>query len=266
MDTTPEIPISHIDPAFYAWQPHPTSRLYLRRALGLETKWARREVKSRQLFLSGIITLKTPLNSVYEFYAAVTHTWVRLRFEFPEVVLKFGGDWVDGNAIMQCQIPRNDEEASDWVRRTLWLEGNIMEADPTFSAERQMRKHDVNDPFCLQLIPITSQGADSDKILGSAFSFRVDHQLADGMGVYILASNFFRILAEEVATKKSEKIDWEKAAKNIPKPWVQMMNEKQKTKGEDFENKVKKNADLVLESVVCCIHHSSDITDSKYST
>jgi hypothetical protein len=218
------------------------------------------------LFLSGIITLKTPLNSVYEFYAAVTHTWVRLRFEFPEVVLKFGGDWVDGNAIMQCQIPRNDEEASDWVRRTLWLEGNIMEADPTFSAERQMRKHDVNDPFCLQLIPITSQGADSDKILGSAFSFRVDHQLADGMGVYILASNFFRILAEEVATKKSEKIDWEKAAKNIPKPWVQMMNEKQKTKGEDFENKVKKNADLVLESVVCCIHHSSDITDSKYST
>ena len=265
MSSTPAIPTPHIDPSLYAWQPHPTPRLYLRRALGPETKWVHLSVENRQLFLSGTITFKSPLSSIHEFSVLAVDSWVRLRFSFPEVVLKFSGDFVGGNAIMECQIPRTDGEANDWAGRTSYLEGTVLEADPMLSAERQMREHDVSDPVCLQLNAIASQDADNEHVLGSEFCFRVDHQLADGMGVYILAGNFFKILAGEVGREESEKIEWAKAAENIPEPWVRMMNVNQKTESKHFEERVKKNAELVLESVVRSIRYSSSITDSNCS-
>lgn len=265
MSSTPAIPTPHIDPSLYAWQPHPTPRLYLRRALGPETKWVHLSVENRQLFLSGTITFKSPLSSIHEFSAVAVDSWMRLRFSFPEVVLKFSGDFVGGNAIMECQIPRTDGEANDWARRTSYLEDTVLEADPMLSAERQMREHDISDPVCLQLNAIASQDADNEHVLGSEFCFRVDHQLADGMGVYILAGNFFKILAGEVGREESEKIEWAKAAENIPEPWVRMMNANQKAESKHFEERGKKNAELVLESVVCSIRYSSRTTDSNCS-
>ena len=71
------------------------------------------------------------------------------------------------------------------------------------------------------------------------------------MGVYIVVGNFLKILVKEVRRDKDEKIEWEKAAGNIPEAWILMMNAQQKTEGEDFEEKVTQNAERVLEALVC---------------
>ena len=88
------------------------------------------------------------------------------------------------------------------------------------------------------------------------------------MGVYILTGNFLRILAKEVSRDRDdEKIEWKKAVGNIPEPWVLMMNAKQKTEGKDFEERAAKNAELVLEAMVCaptlCWHLSAHPTPCR---
>ena len=252
MSSRPAIPVPNIDPTLYAWQPHSTPGLYLRGALGLETKWVHQNPQNRQLFLSSTVTFTNPLSSIHEFSSTVIDSWERLRFEFPEVVLKFSGDFIDESAIMECRVPTTKEEASDWIRRTLFVG-----EDPTSSAESQMRKTEVKYPVCAQI----NMNVQEDQIVGADFCFRVDHQLADGIGVYILAGNFFRILAKKVGREKSEQIDWSQAPGNIPEPWVRIMNSNQRTGGKEFEENVKKNAELILEYTVCFRYCSTYVMD-----
>ena len=109
----------------------------------------------------------------------------------------------------------------------------------------------MEDPVCVRLNYIRRPNSHYKPVVGTEFCFRVDYQLADGMGVYILAGNFFKIFAKEASRDNDEKIEWEKAVENIPEPWVFMMNAKQETEGKGFEEMVTKNAELVLEAIVC---------------
>ena len=187
-----------------------------------------------------------------KFRKAVARAWLRFRFEFPEVVLKFSGDLnADGSPIMECKIPSSETEAEAWLARTLYLGHIDLDVLIKSSAESQIRTEVVEDPVCARLNCIIRSESHYEPVVGAEFCFRVDHQLADGMGVYILAGNFLRIFAREVSRDKDEKIDWEKAGANIPEPWVLMMNAKQKTEGKGFEEKVTRNTELVLEAIVC---------------
>ena len=187
-----------------------------------------------------------------QFRKAVARAWLRLRFEFPEVVLKFSGDSnADGSPIMECKIPISETEADKWLAKTLYLGHMDLDVQTKSSAESQIRMEVVEDPVCARLNYISRPESHHEPVVGAEFCFRVDHQLADGMGVYILAGNFLRIFAREVIKEKDEKIEWEKAVANIPEPWVLMMNAKQKTEGKDFEERVTRNVELVLEAIVC---------------
>ena len=252
MSPTPTIPIPTIDASRYAWYTGPTTPGFYRRcALGLETKWVRQSPQNRQLFLSGTITFHCQMSSP-EFRKAVVRAWLRLRFEFPEVVLKFSGEVnADGSPLMECKIPNSETEAEEWVARTLYLGDTDLEVQTESSAESQMRMEVVEDPVCARLNYIGRPNSHSEPVAGTEFCFRVDHQLADGMGVYILVGNFLKILAKEVRRDKDEKIEWEKAVGNIPEPWIVMMNAQQKIEGKEFEERVTKNAERVLEALVC---------------
>ena len=57
--------ITHIDPSLYSWYPSskkPNS--YLRRALGVETKWARQALGPRQMFLNGGFSLTSSYSNL----------------------------------------------------------------------------------------------------------------------------------------------------------------------------------------------------------
>ena len=252
MEPTPPITIPTIDPSHYAWYTDPsTPGLYRRCALGLETKWVHQSPQNRQLFLSGTFTFHSLL-SWPRFRKAVVGAWLRLRFEFPEVVLKFSGEFnTDGSPIMECRIPMSETEAQEWVEKTLYLGDSGLDSQTESSAESQIRMESVEDPVCVRLNHIRGPNSHYGPVVGADFCFRVDHQLADGMGVYILAGNFLKIFGQEVGRENDEKIEWEKAVENIPEPWILMMNAKQETGGGSFEERVKKNTELVLEAIVC---------------
>ena len=252
MSPTPTIPIPTIDPSRYAWYTHPTiPGLYQRCALGLETKWVHQSPQNRQIFLSGMFTFRNPMSSP-KFRKAAVRAWLKLRFEFPEVVLRFSGEYnADGSAIMESKIPTSETEADEWVTKTLYLGDTNLDVETQSSAESQIRMEVVDDPVCARLNYIGKLNSHYEPVVGAEFCFRVDHQLADGMGVYILAGNFLKIFAKEVSRDKDEKIEWEKAVGNIPEPWVLIMNAKQKTEGKGFEERVTKNVELVLEATVC---------------
>lgn len=267
MPPTPPFTIPTIDPSHYAWYTDPrTPGLYRRCALGLETKWVHQSPQNRQLFLSGTFTFHSPL-SLPKFRKAVLRAWLRLRFGFPEVVLKFSGEFnADGSPIMECRIPISETEAQEWVAKTLYLGDTGLDLQTESSAENQIRMESVEDPVCVRLNYIRRPDSHYEPVVGADFCFRVDHQLADGMGVYILAGNFLEIFAKEVGRDNDEKIEWEKAVENIPEPWVLMMNAKQETGGDSFEERVKENTELVLEAIVCLpVLFSLALIDSFHS-
>ena len=152
MSPTPTISIPTIDPSYYAWYTDLTRPgLYRRCALGLETKWVHQSPQNRQLFLSGIITFHCPMSS-HKFRKAVARAWLRLRFEFPEAVLKFSGEFdADGSPIMECKIPNSETEAEEWVAKTLYLGDANLDVQTESSAESQIRMEAVENPVYVRL-------------------------------------------------------------------------------------------------------------------
>ena len=54
---------------------------------------------------------------------AAKRAWLRLRFEFPEVVLGPSKEQDEnGNLLLELCIPRSDGEAGEWVERSLFLD------------------------------------------------------------------------------------------------------------------------------------------------
>ena len=87
---------------------------------------------------------------------------------------------------MECKIPSSEQEAEEWVARTLYLGDTDLDVQTETSAESQLRVEAVKDPVCARLNCIGRPNSHHEPVGGAEFCFRVDHQLADGMGVYIL--------------------------------------------------------------------------------
>lgn len=270
MDTSASFMIPHIDPARYAYSQHPTyPHLYLRRAVGPETKWARQAPAYRQLYLTGHVTPLTKSTIQGAFFQAAKRAWMRMRFEYPEIVqLHSGRFYPDGSAIMQCEIPMDEAAARAWVGRTCHTVLDPVGVIGAMEvAEEAMRKRKFADPVAVILQATYSQSAEGKSTsTGAAFSMRVDHGLADGMGAYLLAGKYFRILGEELGGREEEQIDWKEAARRIPKCWVELLNEEQRTEGEDFEEAVRCNINLVMESTVRLATFPRSCHDSQFTS
>ena len=65
------------------------------------------------------------------------------------------------------------------------------------------------------------------------FAFRVDHMNAGGVGAYILAAHFSKLLAHTLSGRE-ETFDWEALKWRFPTPWVGMINPEQRTEGKQF--------------------------------
>jgi len=208
----------------------------------------------RQLFLTGQITLSSKSISQAAFLQAAEKAWVRTRFEYPEIVQMPSGRFnPDGSAIMQCEVPEDDSVVRAWVRRTFHTSvGPSSEGEAMTIAESALRKQDLTDPVGIHWRATNPQceGGMLEPMC-STFSLRVDHALGDGMSVYLLLGKYLRLISEQLSGRGEEQIDWFEAKHRIPESWVEKLNEEQRTEGKDFEEAVKNNFNLVLESAVC---------------
>lgn len=261
MAATLVVPIPQINPSLYAWHPHPTKpNVFRRHALGPETKWARQAPKNRELYLSGLITLQVPCDPI-KFLGSAKIAWLQLRYEHPDVVMGPNGEFAeDGSAMIECEIPADKHDAGRWAGRTMAFgtgPSGSAHSEAMLSAEKMMREEEVSDAVCVYLHPTFSTSP--AQVFGAGFSFRVGHQMADGMGAYIIAGYFLRFLAEGLGGRHEEDLHWRDATKHLPEPWVKMMNAYQQTAGKEFEANVAKNTALVLETVVCLLCHKSSV-------
>ena len=238
--------IPQIDPSLYSWYPSTeTPNLYLRRALGPEMKWARQALETRQIFLSGRLSLTTPCSdlTLEKFGRAAERAWLRLRLEFPAVLLRPSSEQgEDGSLLLELSVPRSGGEVREWVERSFFLETY---ADGK-NVEEEMRQAVIEDPVCVRLNARVDQ---ENKVAGADFVFRVDHMTADGVGVYILAAYFLEFLAHAVSGRK-EAI-WEASQRSLPTLWVDMINSEQRIEGKEFEESVINLGNLIMEAGVC---------------
>lgn len=197
------------------------------------------------MFLSGSFTLTCPYSalSLEAFGNAAERAWLRVRCEFPEVVLRPSSEQSeDGSILLELKIPGSVEEARDWMSTSLYI--GICEEGK--SAEEEMRQAVIGDPVCVRL---NAKRDKESRVAGGEFAFRVDHMTADGVGAYILAAYFLKFLAHAVGGRE-ETFDWAALSGKLPMPWVKIMNDDQKTEGEAFEEGVKNLTNLVMEASV----------------
>lgn len=267
MSTDSSSIIPQIDPSSYTWFLHPIiPGLLLRQGLGPETKWSKQTPESRQMHVTGVITFKIDNLSQSTFFQAAKKAWLRLRFLHPEIVQKSSGEYnEDGSVVMQCEIPQDERVAEDWLLRTFSTGIDLIvkgDAEAMAAVEQEMRKQSVHtNPIAVRLHVLSENpivtpedcqqrraSGDSSKYR-AAFCFRADHGLTDGMGAYMIAGKYLKLLAEILGSKQEDKkIDWTKAIDRVPKPWVQMLNKQQKLKGPDFEAAVIENTEIVMAS------------------
>ena len=162
---------------------------------------------------------------------------------------------------MQCEIPQHGIVAEDWVKRTFFVGSDPLQQGDMAPVELDMREHEITvDPvsvlwhatYSRPENPETLMGRSEEtlpQLIGAKFCLRVDHGLADGMGAYIVAGKYLKLVAEELGGRADNGIEWAKAAGNMPKAWVEMLNEKQKTTGKEFEEGVEENTKLVMGSL-----------------
>ena len=244
--------IPNFDPTLYSWSAQSTApNLYLRQGFGPETRWAHKAAIGRHLYVTGKITFQTDVVSLILF--AAQKAWCRMRFEYPEVVQIQSGKFdASGNSIMQCELPQDEDALLAWSKRTLYFNlDQVDEKDMMNAAEEYLRRQTFTDSVgvCLHCSNIEPQRA-ARRLTEVAFSMRVDHGLADGIGAYILAGKYLKILGEELHSQSSDHRDWTSSKERIPKAWVQMLNPEQKTTGDEFEQNVRKTTELVLECPV----------------
>ncbi|KAL8777656.1 MAG: hypothetical protein Q9213_007768 [Squamulea squamosa] len=242
-----KLEIPRIDTKKYQWQAK-SPYLYRRPLLGQETHWFHHgKPESRELFLG----IQATLSSQVELSTIVRvagQAWLRLRFDHPEVALRAvpganGGGW------MSCPIPCNDQEAKRWQRKTLSRRHSPRTYNFSYavSPAGQSKYQQREAVGSTTLIVYSRCSPPEMKVTDISFLFRVDHTYADGIGIRLIAKAYLRTFALYLNEKPDNHMPlWQHASGNLSPPWTELMNEQQKTDGEDFEHNIRNDVDALL--------------------
>ncbi|KAL8636460.1 MAG: hypothetical protein Q9226_009253, partial [Calogaya cf. arnoldii] len=84
-------------------------------------------------------------------------------------------------------------------------------------------------------------------VISISFLFRVDYTYADGIGIRLVAKACLKIFAHYLSeTPENHMPLWQHTSRNFSPPWIGLVNDQQKTYGEDFENNVRDDIDALL--------------------
>ncbi|KAI4244551.1 MAG: hypothetical protein L6R42_010439 [Xanthoria sp. 1 TBL-2021] len=241
-----DLVVPTIDAKKYQWQAK-SPYLYRRPFLGRESHWFHSKPESRELFL-GVQAKLDPQVEHDSFVRVAGQAWLRLRFDHPEVALHAVPS-ANGKGMMGCPISCDDQEAKRWQQRTLSRRHGPNAYDfsyaisPTAQWEYQQRKAVGSTT----LIVYAQCSPPEMKVTSISFLFRVDHTYADGIGIRLIAKAYLKIFAQYLRENPDNPMPpWQHASRNLSPPWVELMNEQQKTNGEDFEHNVRNDIDALL--------------------
>jgi hypothetical protein len=244
-----------LNPDHYQWKQSKSSSGWERPALAAETMWIHKPKEYQQLFLAASLTLLRPV-SRYKFCSAARHSWIRLRYETPDidVTAKMTDE---GQAYMYAHVLRNHAEAARWSRQTLFLDNADEEVG--FGAVKNKLLLDqaavqCSSPISILLVTIN----DGDDVVRKVeLILNVEHQITDGIGIRILLSKYFYILAKNALksdmSQDTSRIDWGENSKPTT-PWICSLNEDQILSGPEYEEAVSWNQKVLLEKMVSHLH------------
>ena len=269
------------DASDYAWRATPGSQnLYRRRALGVEKRWVRKAQAMQPpclLYLNGSLELRNPITkSDLEIQARAA--WLALRCFHPEVDLKPSpkpstrSQRDDGSVIeVECRILASAEEAQAWADKTFWFTSNDHHTKTEDRSSRaNLRQAPFDHPVFLQIIAIEMVGNTGSEegqidtnlsntvVSNIEFLFRVDHSCTDGIGVYVIANSYFKLLSECFDHHASFDLDWNASTANFSQPWMGLLNREQKFDGQFWLEERNKLVRQVKEWSVCGINWCSN--------
>lgn len=154
---------------------------------------------------------------------------------------------------MQYHTP-SLQAAEEWISRTYSCSSTTSKQDfqelrQTLLAAKQ--GHDEDNAFLLSCAGLDEDehGNKVELVKHAQIMMCVDHQVADGIGVYILLGKYLTLLASELGRRPGGaemEMRWEESWKNLSPPWILRMNDEQVFSGKEYEEIAERNRDVIL--------------------
>jgi hypothetical protein len=204
------------------------------------------------MFISGSLALVSPL-PYSALASAARHAWRCLCFQIPELMVSAICE-KDGT-YMQYQAPKNDRQAHQWVKRTMFFEHGKQRLDFKELRENILQRRGQNGSDSEQATLLIYSRVQDGNDLAEIFDciITTDHQITDGIGVRILLGQYLSILANSLnglPGVDEMEIDWQESCRNLSPPWISIMNKEQLKSGPDYEEMVEWSRDILLEKMV----------------
>ncbi|KAL8726163.1 MAG: hypothetical protein Q9166_006880 [cf. Caloplaca sp. 2 TL-2023] len=237
-------PIPPIDPDEYTWRQSDTdSSLWQRRACGVEAIVGFQANASKgeyDLFYATTTELHDEELSLHDVKRAARAAWRLLRYEEPQIA---GTAAFDGQvkALLQYQLPKNEEEVEQWLDRTILVEASdrtpmaIRDANEEDRKRKNLGASESATIYIAASVPEQSTRLDNTEL---RILFRINHLFFDGIGFRCMIACFFRGLVAHLPNSSIEsegKLDWNNSVKNLPEPYIKLLLPEQHLSGSDFD-------------------------------
>lgn len=231
-----------LNPSTYNW----TSLLpgiYRRPALSTEALWSAKPKELHEIFATAklrLVAARTPR----VLKPAALRAWRLLRFEVPELGVRAVVQ--DGEVFLEYK-GIDEGEIQEWISRTCFVNE---EGEGVYDFEALRRdicsKKDDDEQASVLLNFLTRDGL----VENISMVLNTDHQITDGIGTRILLGRFLDLFSWCIGLKSEDVLTWEESDKNLSKPWIGMLDGKQKLEGKDFEEVVEKKRNYLYHEIV----------------
>lgn len=237
-------PIPPLDLESYKWKQLDNDPLiWQRRACGAEAIVGIQEKMANgeyDLFYATTVELHTNKHSLQDVKLAARTAWRLLRYQEPQIA---GTAASDGQlkALLQYQVPKNEEEVTSWLDRTVLVEASDrtpMAIRDTQEEERKKNNLGASESATIYLAASVPDEAISLGNTELRFLFRINHLFFDGIGFRCMIAAFFHGLATELAKGSStagDNLDWKKSAENLRPAYINLLVPEQHTSGPEYE-------------------------------
>jgi hypothetical protein len=240
-----------LHPAAYVWQQHAESS-YRRLPLSSESLWASKPRNARHIFITADLTLQRPLR-ILDTLEVAREAWRRLSYEIPELRLSSVSEKEE--TYLQYDCPQYDGEVKTWAKRTLNVESSP--EVPDFERLRDLLlKKNGELTYPASLLLHFQDDKEKEETHSSKFwcVLNTDHLITDGIGTRILLGDFLNIFSS-ILDSGAPHIGsivylWERSGENLSPPWICIMNDKQRHKEKEFEDRVASNQEYLLHTQV----------------
>ncbi|KAL8958197.1 MAG: hypothetical protein Q9193_004702 [Seirophora villosa] len=241
-------PIPPIDLDSYQWkQSDNDPSVWQRRAcgseaiVGIEKNMAKGEY---DLFYATTAELHDNKLTLDHVKTAARKAWRLLRYREPQIACAPASD-DQFKALLQYRVPKDDDELTAWVERTILVEASErtpMEIRNAHEEERKQKKLGASESATIYLAASVQDETTPLDATELRILFRVNHLFFDGIGFRCMIASFFRGLVEQLSNTSSESngtLDWTKGAENLPPAYVTLMVPEQHISGPEFDSSLK---------------------------